>query len=103
MGHQGLHHGIPLGDSYGAPYTLQGGLQSQTALSQLHGGLHGIPASSIDSYVLQNGSSHSPGMTPPHSHASGFAAASTYGNGFPAMAVAGGMGDPYQRGYGYGM
>lgn len=103
MGHQGLHHGIPLGDSYGAPYTLQGGLQSQTALSQLHGGLHGIPTSSIDSYVLQNGSSHSPGMTPPHSHASGFAAASTYGNGFPAMAVAGGMGDPYQRGYGYGM
>ncbi|KAI0700403.1 ARM repeat-containing protein [Cytidiella melzeri] len=102
MSHQGMHHGSPLSDSYGAPYSLQNGLQGQSGLSQLHGGLHGMHGASIDSYVLQNGSNHSPGLTPPHAH-SGFAAPSTYGNGFAAMAVTGGMGDPYQRGYGYGM
>jgi hypothetical protein len=102
MSHQAMHHANHLGDSYGAPYSLPTSLQGQGNLSQLHGGLHGIPGASIDSYVLQNGSNHSPGMTPPHTHA-GFGNTSTYGNGFPAMAVAGGMGDPYQRGYGYGM
>ena len=86
-GMQGGH----LDGGYGNPY----GLQGQGGLSQGH--LQMQPHS-IDSYVLQNGSSHnSPGMTPPHTHA--YAAGATYGNAFPAMAV----NDPYQRGYGYGM
>lgn len=102
ISHQGLHAGN--NETYGAPYSIQTGLQGQAGLSQahLHGSLHNIPAHSIDNYVLQNNSNHSPGMTPPHTHA-GFAAASSYGSGFPSMAVANGMGDPYQRGYGYGM
>ncbi|EKM60704.1 uncharacterized protein PHACADRAFT_246773 [Phanerochaete carnosa HHB-10118-sp] len=91
-GMQGGH----LNDSYGSPYGLQGGMQGQGSLSQSH--LQMQPHS-IDSYVLQNGSSHnSPGMTPPHTHA-GFSAATTYGNAFPTMTV----NDAYQRGYGYGM
>lgn len=80
-------------DGYGNPYGLQGGMQGQGSLSQNH-----MQMPTIDSYVLQNGSSHSPGLTPPHTHA-GFSAGATYGTAFPAMTV----NDPYQRGYGYGM
>jgi hypothetical protein len=93
MGHQISHQG--LADGYGNPYGLQGGMQGQSSLSQGH---LQMPGHSIDSYVLQNGSSHSPGMTPPHSHA-GFSSTATYGNTFPAMTV----NDGYGRGYGYGM
>lgn len=91
LGMAGLQSGH-LNDGYGNPY----GLQGQSSLSQSH--LQMQPHS-IDSYVLQNGSSHnSPGMTPPHTHA-GFSTAPTYGNAFPTMAV----NDAYPRGYGYGM
>lgn len=101
-GHQSAVHGGHLGDTYGAhanPYSIQG----QGVLGQsLHNPLHNLQPHSIEGYVLQSGSSHSPGLTPPHTQ-SGFSAPSNYTNGYPAMAVAGSMGDPYQRSYAYGM
>ncbi|TCD66781.1 hypothetical protein EIP91_000972 [Steccherinum ochraceum] len=65
--------------------------------------LHNMQPHSIDGYVLQNHSNHSPGMTPPHTH-SGFA--SSYGsvNSFPAVGINGGLNDPYQQAaFGYSM
>ena len=101
-GHHTPVHSGHIGDSFGAhanPYSLQ----SQGVLGQnLHGSMHNIQSHSIEGYVLQSGSSHSPGLTPPLGQP-GFSAPSSYTNGYPAMAVAGGMGDPYQRTYAYGM
>ncbi|KAI0963018.1 hypothetical protein AcW1_000224 [Taiwanofungus camphoratus] len=107
MSHQ-MHQASALAEAYTAPnglYSLQGshGLQAQGSLGQshLHGApLHSMQPHSIDSYVMQ-GSSHSPGLTPPHSHAGSFSAVSSYGgvNSFPTIGVT----DPYQRTFGYGM
>ena len=102
MGMAGGHVQGNLGDTYathGNPYSIQ----NQAMLGQnLHAQLHSISPHSIEGYVLQTGSSHSPGLTPPHSQA-GFAAPASFTNGYPAISVAGGMGDPYSRSYGYGM
>ncbi|KAI1786295.1 ARM repeat-containing protein [Ganoderma leucocontextum] len=81
-----------LADAYTAQnslYALQGGP-----------GLHaGLQTHSIDSYVMQGSNNHSPGLTPPQSHAGAFSGMSSYGNPFP-VAVA----DPYQRqSFAYGM
>ncbi|KAL4246787.1 PUM-HD domain-containing protein [Abortiporus biennis] len=86
--HQGLQHAShlePYGSSAGVFAHQNGSIGGQ------HSPLHGLPAHSIDSYVLQN-HSHSPGMTPPHTH-SGF---STFGNSFP-VSVNGSLSDPYQQ------
>ncbi|THG99421.1 hypothetical protein EW026_g2926 [Hermanssonia centrifuga] len=100
MSHQGAHHGSHGGEGYGAhanPYQA-----SQGTLNHHGAPLHAMQPHSIEGYVLQSGSRHSPGMTPPHTHA-GFSGPSTYTNGYPAIPVASGMGDPYQRGYAYQM
>ena len=65
--------------------------------------LHNIQPHSIDGYVLQNHSSHSPGMTPPHTHA-GFAGSYAGVNSFPAVGLSGAVNDPYQQAnFGYSM
>ncbi|KAI0662389.1 ARM repeat-containing protein [Cubamyces menziesii] len=85
-----------LADAYTAPnglYALQGG-------PGMHAPLHGIQSHSIDSYVMQGSNNHSPGLTPPHTHAGAFSGVSSYGsvNSFPV-----GVADPYQRSFAYGM
>ncbi|OSX67883.1 hypothetical protein POSPLADRAFT_1043068 [Postia placenta MAD-698-R-SB12] len=97
MTHQALHSPGALADAYTAPSGLYGahGLQGQG----LHAAqLHNLQPHTIDSYVMQNTSNHSPGLTPPHTQAGAF---SSYGgmSSFPAVSVA----DPYQRSYAYGM
>ncbi|KAI0762565.1 ARM repeat-containing protein [Fomes fomentarius] len=87
-----------LADAYTAqnglsPYALQGG-------PGLHAGapLHGLQSHSIDSYVMQGSNNHSPGLTPPHSHAGAFPSYASNVNSFPV-----GVADPYQRSFAYGM
>ncbi|KAI0325634.1 ARM repeat-containing protein [Cubamyces sp. BRFM 1775] len=86
-----------LADAYTAQqnglYALQGG-------PGMHAPLHGIQSHSIDSYVMQGSNNHSPGLTPPHTHAGAFSGVSSYGsvNSFPV-----GVADPYQRSFAYGM
>ena len=85
-------------------YTAQNGLYALQGGPGLHAPqLHGLQSHSIDSYVMQGSNNHSPGLTPPHSHAGagGFSGVSTYGsvNSFPVGVAA----DPYQRSFGYGM
>ena len=79
-----------LADAYTAQnslYALQGGPGLHAA--PLHTGLQ---THSIDSYVMQGSNNHSPGLTPPQSHAGAFSGMSSYGNGFPVA-----FADPYQR------
>ncbi|RPD58447.1 ARM repeat-containing protein [Lentinus tigrinus ALCF2SS1-6] len=85
-------------------YTAQNGLYALQGGPGLHAPqLHGLQSHSIDSYVMQGSNNHSPGLTPPHSHAGagGFSGVSSYGsvNSFPVGVAA----DPYQRSFGYGM
>lgn len=87
-----------LADAYTAqnglsPYALQGG-------PGLHAGapLHGLQSHSIDSYVMQGSNNHSPGLTPPHTHAGAFSSYAGNVNSFPV-----GVADPYQRSFAYGM
>ncbi|KAH9836606.1 ARM repeat-containing protein [Rhodofomes roseus] len=95
MSHQ-LHSPGALADAYTVPNGLYGGPGLQQG--HLHASqLHGLQPTNIDSYVMQGSNNHSPGLTPPHSHASGF---SSYG-GVSSYPV--GVADPYQRSYGYGM
>ncbi|KAM5534349.1 hypothetical protein V8D89_011942 [Ganoderma adspersum] len=82
-------------------YTAQNGLYALQGGPGLHAApLHaGLQTHSIDSYVMQGSNNHSPGLTPPQSHAGAFSGMSSYGNAFP-VAVA----DPYQRqSFAYGM
>lgn len=94
MSHQ-LHSPGSLADAYTTPNGLYGGPALQQALHASQ--LHSLQASGIDSYVMQGSNNHSPGLTPPHTHASGFP---SYGgiNSYPV-----GVADPYQRSYAYGM
>ncbi|KZT67672.1 ARM repeat-containing protein [Daedalea quercina L-15889] len=95
MSHQ-LHSPGPLADAYTAPNGLYGGPGLQQG--HLHASqLHGLQPANIDGYVMQGSNNHSPGLTPPHTHASGF---SSYG-GVSSYPV--GVADPYQRSYAYGM
>ncbi|OCH92683.1 ARM repeat-containing protein [Obba rivulosa] len=104
LSHQGLHQASAYnGDGL---YSMQAGpgMQAQASLGQshLHGHpMHGMQNHSIDSYVMQGSSSHSPVLTPPHTQAGAFNSVSNYGNvsSFPAIGVT----DPYQRTFGYGM
>ncbi|KAI0719110.1 ARM repeat-containing protein [Cerioporus squamosus] len=85
-------------------YTAQNGLYALQGGPGLHAPqLHGLQSHSIDSYVMQGSNNHSPGLTPPHSHAGAgaFSGVSSYGNvnSFPVGVAA----DPYQRTFGYGM
>ncbi|TFK88529.1 ARM repeat-containing protein [Polyporus arcularius HHB13444] len=85
-------------------YTGQNGLYALQGGPGLHAPqLHGLQSHSIDSYVMQGSNNHSPGLTPPHSHAGAgaFSGVSSYGNvnSFPVGLAA----DPYQRSFGYGM
>lgn len=86
-----------LADAYTAQnslYALQGGPGLHAA--PLHAGLQ---THSIDSYVMQGSNNHSPGLTPPQSHAGAFSGMSSYGNAFPVAVT-----DPYQRqSFAYGM
>ena len=80
-------------------YTGQNGLYPLQGGHGLHTPLHGLQ--SIDSYVMQGSNNHSPGLTPPHSHAGAFSGVSSaYGNvnSFPV-----GVADPYQRSFAYNM
>ena len=81
-------------------YTAQNGLYPLQGAPGLHNPLHGLQSHSIDSYVMQGSSNHSPGLTPPHSHAGAFSGVSSYGsvNSFPV-----GVADPYQRSFAYNM
>ncbi|KAI0638958.1 ARM repeat-containing protein [Trametes polyzona] len=81
-------------------YTAQNGLYALQGGPAMHAPLHGgLQSHGIDSYVMQGSNNHSPGLTPPQSHA-GFSTVSSYGsvNSFPV-----GVADPYQRSFGYGM
>ncbi|PCH33212.1 ARM repeat-containing protein [Wolfiporia cocos MD-104 SS10] len=86
LSHQALHSPSGLAEAY-SPSLYGGGLHAAQ--------LHGLQPHNIDSYVMQGTTSHSPGLTPPHSHAGSF---SSY-NSYAAVGVA----DPYSRSYGYGM
>ncbi|EMD41536.1 hypothetical protein CERSUDRAFT_110088 [Gelatoporia subvermispora B] len=108
LSHQGLHQAGALAGGYNgdALYSMQAGpgIQAQASLGQghLHGHpMHGMQNHSIDSYVMQGSSNHSPALTPPHTQAGAFSSVSNYGsvNSFPAIGVT----DPYQRNFGYGM
>ncbi|KAI8983345.1 ARM repeat-containing protein [Trametes punicea] len=81
-------------------YTAQNGLYALQGGPGMHAPLHGIQSHSIDSYVMQGSNNHSPGLTPPHTHAGAFSGVSSYGsvNSFPV-----GVADPYQRSFAYGM
>ncbi|KAI0757429.1 ARM repeat-containing protein [Daedaleopsis nitida] len=84
-------------------YTAQNGLYAlQQGGPGLHAApLHGLQSHSIDNYVMQGSNSHSPGLTPPQTHAGAFSGMSSYGaniNSFPV-----GVADPYQRSFAYGM
>lgn len=88
-------------DGYAAQaglYTNQNVLQNQGLLNHATA-LHTMQGHSIDPYVLQNHSSPSPGMTPPHTHA-GFSGVSNFGGigSYP-------LSDPYQQHttFGYSM
>ncbi|KAH9947956.1 ARM repeat-containing protein [Amylocystis lapponica] len=107
MSHQ-LHQAAALADAYSAPngvYSLQGGpgLQQASLSQSIHGPPLGMQPHSIDGYVMQGSSNHSPGLTPPpHTHAGSFSGGvSAYAgiNSFPAIGVT----DPYQRSFAYGM
>ncbi|KAJ3997910.1 ARM repeat-containing protein [Lentinula boryana] len=96
--------GNPLADVYGAQNGLYS-LQSQASYAQapLASQLHALQPQSIDGYVLQGNSSHSPGLSP--SHTNGFSGASYAGiNHFGGSALPSTLNDPYQRtAFGYGM
>lgn len=96
--HQGMRHNHFDGYANQAGlYSSQNVLHNQGLLNHATA-LHSMQAHSIDPYVLQNHSSPSPGMTPPHTHA-GFSGVSNYGaiNSFP-------ISDPYQHTtFGYSM
>ena len=101
LSHQGLHHGNhlePYGSQNGVYSPHQNGpsLQSQGLVG--HGSAINLGGHSIDSFVLQNHSSHSPGLTPPHTHA-GFSGVSGFANvnAFPSVGVSGSLSDPYQQ------
>ncbi|OSD05787.1 ARM repeat-containing protein [Trametes coccinea BRFM310] len=82
-------------------YTAQNGLYALQGGPGMHAPLHGgIQSHAIDSYVMQGSNNHSPGLTPPHTHAGAFSGVSSYGNvnSFPV-----GVADPYQRSFAYGM
>ncbi|KAI0651425.1 ARM repeat-containing protein [Trametes meyenii] len=81
-------------------YTAQNGLYAMQGSPAMHAPLHGMQSHSIDSYVMQGSNNHSPGLTPPQTHAGAFAGVSTYGgvSSFPV-----GVADPYQRSFAYGM
>ena len=86
-----------LADAYTAQNGLYPGALQGAGPAGLHGALHGLQ--SIDSYVMQGSNNHSPGLTPPHTHAGAFSGVSSYGNAFPV-----GVADPYQRqSFAYGM
>ncbi|KAL6300297.1 ARM repeat-containing protein [Sparassis latifolia] len=97
MSHQ-LHQAAALADAYTNPNGMYGGQNSLTQ-NQLHGA--SILQHPIDGYVMQGSSNHSPGLTPPHSHAGSFSGVSAYAgvNSFPAIGIT----DPYQRSFAYGM
>ncbi|KAI0078486.1 ARM repeat-containing protein [Panus rudis PR-1116 ss-1] len=101
MGHQAMHHGGHI-----EPYGIQTGLyQGGNGLHSPGSHLHGLQGHSIDSYVLQNHHNHSPGMTPPHTHA-GFSGMSSFANinTFPAVGSNGSLNDHYpQAAFGYSM
>ncbi|KAJ3843525.1 ARM repeat-containing protein [Lentinula raphanica] len=108
LGNQGMNSGRHLqnsllADVYGAQnglYSLQ--TQASYAQAPLASPLHALPQS-IDGYVLQSNSSHSPGL--PSAHSNGFSGASYAGLGhFAGSALPGTLNDPYQRtSFGYGM
>ncbi|KAI0735686.1 ARM repeat-containing protein [Earliella scabrosa] len=84
-------------------YTAQNGLYALQGGPGLHAGapLHGLQSHSIDSYVMQGASNHSPGLTPPHTHAGAFSGVSSYAGNVNSFPV--GVADPYQRSFAYGM
>lgn len=82
-------------------YTAQNGLYALQGGPAMHAPLHGgLQSHQIDSYVMQGSNNHSPGLTPPQSHAGAFSGMSSYGsvNSFPVNVA-----DPYQRSFAYGM
>ncbi|CDO70932.1 hypothetical protein BN946_scf184829.g40 [Trametes cinnabarina] len=81
------------------PYTAQNGLYALQGGPGMHAPLHGLQSHAIDSYVMQGSNNHSPGLTPPQTHAGAFSGVSYGGiNSFPV-----GVADPYQRSFAYGM
>ena len=84
-------------------YTAQNGLYALQGGPGLHAAapLHGLQSHSIDSYVMQGASNHSPGLTPPHTHAGAFSGVSSYAGNVNSFPV--GVADPYQRSFAYGM
>lgn len=101
LGHQTtLHH-----TSHLEPYGAQNGLYAQNGAGLHAQGLHSLQGHSIDSYVLQNHHSHSPGLTPPHSHSAGFSNASAFTNHGAFPLSNGVLNDHYQQqaAFGYSM
>jgi len=102
--HTTSRHVVPshhqLTDVYGGQNGIYSLTQVQPSFPQNHlpaSPIHTLQAQSIDGYVLHGNSAHTQGISASHPLGGGFSNASF------AFTNGGGISDPYQRTFGYGM